>query len=94
MASPVVSPASVLALVTAFESQPLSAFGDTSIQAFANAVYNQGLSDGIAIPAPASVSSAAVVADLQSLQSADDAAVVALIGKYSPAPAPVPTPAA
>ena len=85
--TPVANPASVLAMVTTFEALPIVQVNDTSIQALANQIYNQGLSDGTAIPAPASVSSAQVVADLQALQTSDDAAIVALVSKYSAAPA-------
>jgi hypothetical protein len=82
----VASPASVLAMVAAFEAGPISGFGDAGLQAFANQIYNQGLADGTAIPAPATVSAAAVVADIQALIGSDDAAAQALIAKYSPAP--------
>lgn len=54
------------------------------------ALYDAGFADGVAsvpapAPAPASVSAAQVVADLQALQSSDDAAIAALVTKYSPA---------
>ena len=81
-----VSPAPVLAMIAAFESGPISGFGDAGLQALALAIYNQGLSDGAAVPVAATVPAAQVVTDLQALQAGDDAAFAAAIAKYSPTP--------
>lgn len=85
MSNPVASPQSVLDLITAFEAQPISSFGDASLQTLGNGIYNLGLSAGLA-QAGGQVAMAQVVADLQALEAADQASINALITKYSPAP--------
>lgn len=88
--TPVQSPSSVVALVATFEAGPISSFGDAGLQALANQIYNQGLADGLAVPAPSTVTSAQVLADLQALQSSDDAAIATLVQKYSTTPPAAP----
>ena len=80
--SVVSSPKSVTDAVAAFEAQPLSSFGDASLQSLANQVYNLGLADGQSGAVPSSQ----VVADLQALDASEHAGIQSLISKYSPAP--------
>ena len=40
--TPVANPTSVLAMITTFEALPIVQVNDTSIQALANQIYNQG----------------------------------------------------